>query len=545
MKIESVQIEELKRFKKLCIHGLPDSARLVVLLGPNGCGKSSLFDLLHTKLKIGHFFGFGGRDPFYFNRQLDFDKNRNDLSSDIARKVNVAFHGSHPDTEQKLRKSIYLRTAYRNEASFQQTNLTRPPKVLEEQPARKTIDDDKTVSVNFNRLFWRFLHKAVVPERNTSHIMEETIGEIRIRLQNVFEDLSLDSLVSPDEIGTFVFTKGGTENFLYDNLSGGEKAVFDLFLDIVVKRQEYDDSIYCIDEPETHLSTRLQARVLRELFALVPENSQLWIASHAIGMVRESAELWSKDPSKVVFLDFGFRPDGTPRNFNEPETVCPVNPNRAFWNRHYDIALDDLSELVAPEQIVLCEGEAQAGSEPFDESCYNRLFATEFPHTLFISVGSCNDVEKRVAGLVPLINRIVRGVKIIRLRDRDEMTPVEVAQATVNGIRVLSKRNLESVLLSDEILRKLCEKHDSPEKSEVLIDARDDKVKGNIVSEADDFKPAAQAVHQTAKRELPITRPGGTKEAFMRDILAPLVDPETDTYAQLKQDIFGESRAHL
>ena len=126
--------------------------------------------------------------------------------------------------------------------------------------------------------------------------MEETIGDIRQGLQNVFEDLTLDSLVSPDEYGTFVFTKGGTENFLYDNLSGGEKAVFDLFLDIVVKRLEYDDSIYCIDEPETHLSTRLQAQVLRGLFALIPENSQLWIATHAIGMVREAAELWSEDP---------------------------------------------------------------------------------------------------------------------------------------------------------------------------------------------------------------------------------------------------------
>ena len=199
-----------------------------------------------------------------------------------------------------------------------------------------------------------------------------------------------------------------------------------------------------------------------------------------------------------------------------------------------------LSELVAPEQIVLCEGETQAGSEAFDEGCYNRIFATEFPHTLFISVGSSNDVEKRVAGLVPLINRIVRGVKIIRLRDRDAMTPVEVGQAKENGIRVLSRRNLESALLSDEILRKLCEKYGSPDKTEVLISARDDKVKMNNASEADDFKPTAQAVHQVARRELPMTRLGETKEAFMRDILAPLVKPETQSYAQLKQDIFGD-----
>ena len=500
---------------------------------------------LHTKLKIGRFFGYERRDPFYFQRQLDPDKDKRELGDEISRKVNVAFHGSNPETDQDFRKSIYLRIAYRIEASFQQAGLARPPNVLEELNTRKTIDDDKTVSENYRRLFWRFLQKATVPGRQTSEIMEETIGDIRIGLQNVFEDLTLDSLVSPDEYGTFVFTKGGTENFLYDNLSGGEKAVFDIFLDIVVKRQEYDDSIYCIDEPETHLSTRLQAQVLRELFALIPEKSQLWIATHAIGMVREAAELWSEDPSKVVFLDFDYRANGHPRNFGEEEIVHPVKPNHAFWNRHYEIALDDLSELVAPEQIVLCEGEAQVGAEPFDESCYNRIFATEFPHTLFVSVGSSNDVEKRVAGLVPLLNRIVRGVKIIRLRDRDEMTPDEVTQAMKNGIRVLSKRNLESVLLGDEILRRLCEKWESPGKTEVLIGKRNKKTKINNASEADDLKPSAQSVHQAARRELPITRIGGTKEAFMRDILAPLVEPGTDTHGKLKQDIFGDLDVHV
>ena len=194
MRIKSIHIEELKRFKKLSIRGLPDSARLVVLLGPNGSGKSSLFDLLHTKLRIGRFFGFKRRDQFYFQRQLDIDKDREDLSSEFSRNVNVDFHGTNPETDEDFRKSIYLRTAYRNEASFQQANLSRPPSVLEEQRAIKTIDDDKTVSANFQRLLWRYLGKAFEPGRQTSQIMEETIGDIRKGLQNVFEDLTLDSL---------------------------------------------------------------------------------------------------------------------------------------------------------------------------------------------------------------------------------------------------------------------------------------------------------------------------------------------------------------
>ena len=538
MKLKSVQITKFKRFESLRIEYIPKSTRLVVLLGPNGCGKSSLFDLLHTYLKVNRFYGFQNRDQFYFQRHLDGDIKQ--LRQDLQKRVKVNFH-SEPQSEQDFKKSIYLRTAYRNEASFQQKNIASRPDVFEEDGRKKTIDDDKTVSGNFQRLFRRLVGKVTTPGLRTDDIMQETIGDIRKGLENIFEDLTLDNLVDPDEHGTFTFSKGNINNFLYDNLSGGEKAVFDLLLDIVVKKKFYDDSIYCIDEPETHLSTRLQAHVLRELFSLIPENSQLWIATHAIGMVREAAKLWTEDPKKVVFLDFGFRADGTPRNFDQCEIIRPANPDRTFWTRHYDVALDDLSEIIAPKQVVLCEGSVQGESGAFDENCYNLIFSVEFPHTLFISVGSKNDVEKRVAGLMPLLKQIVSGTDIVRLRDRDEMTDQEVERKKNEGIRVLSQRNLESVLLCDEILEKLCNEYENPEKAEALKKVRNEKI---AASARDDFKPAVQAVHHAAKQELlSETMPGETIVAFMLDILAPLVSSETETYVQLKRDVFGDPDA--
>ena len=44
MKIKKIHIEQFKRFTNLTISGIPGTAKLVVLVGPNGCGKSSLFD---------------------------------------------------------------------------------------------------------------------------------------------------------------------------------------------------------------------------------------------------------------------------------------------------------------------------------------------------------------------------------------------------------------------------------------------------------------------------------------------------------------------
>lgn len=44
MKISKVQIKHYKRFTDLTIDSIPATAKLVVLVGANGCGKTSLFE---------------------------------------------------------------------------------------------------------------------------------------------------------------------------------------------------------------------------------------------------------------------------------------------------------------------------------------------------------------------------------------------------------------------------------------------------------------------------------------------------------------------
>lgn len=126
-----------------------------------------------------------------------------------------------------------------------------------------------------------------------------------------------------------------------------------MLLDLIIKSKFYSNTIFCIDEPEAHMHTRLQSKLLAELYRLIPEHSQLWISTHSIGMLKEAEELETKNPTTVTFLDFDNR------DFDSEEIITPTKINKSIWNRFFELALSDFSKLISPRQIVFCEGTQQ------------------------------------------------------------------------------------------------------------------------------------------------------------------------------------------
>ena len=57
MRITKIQVENFKRFTDLTIQYIPDTSKLVLLIGANGSGKSSLFDA------FGHIGNVSKADP--------------------------------------------------------------------------------------------------------------------------------------------------------------------------------------------------------------------------------------------------------------------------------------------------------------------------------------------------------------------------------------------------------------------------------------------------------------------------------------------------
>lgn len=532
MKLKKIRLQHFKRFADLTIQDLPP-AKLVVLAGPNGCGKSSLFDSFNVWQQAHAGLGFGWDAAYHLRPQQSL--NWNDA-------VSLEFNQPTPTDRAILRKLFYFRTAYRNDPDFMFQDLARVGNATEEQRFTRMIDTDAAVGANYRRLVSQAFSDVFVRESGTTTIAEfreKVLGEVRDAVRRLFPDLILNDLGDPLVTGTFRFDKGQAKGFLYKNLSGGEKSAFDLIADLVVKRREYDDTIFCIDEPEAHMNTRLQGALLQELYALVPDGSQLWLATHSIGMMRKAREIAAMNSNDVIFLDFGGH------DFDQPVTITPSKPTRAFWESVLSVALDDLASLVAPREVVICEGNP-AGAVPsknaeHDARCYETIFGDSFPDVKFLSGGSSKEVAGDRLAFAAALPKIASGIAVRRVVDRDDHAPGDVTTYNSQGIRVLSRRHIESYLYDDEVLQALCEEVG---KSHLLPDVLTEKQKAITDSigrsnPPDDVKSAASVIYTKTKQVLGLTGVGNDQMSFARNTLAPLIRPGMVVYEELTSDIFG------
>lgn len=531
MKIREIRLTNFKRFTDTTITDIPITARLVMLVGPNGCGKSSLIDGVHVWYRI-HMAMMPSWDETYHRKQIP------GVVGQWPNLVAVHFHDPQPVTDEQKRKAIYTRSAYRNDPEFQLDTLSRVAPAVQEFRINRLIDNDQAVSLNYRRLVsqgFEEVYETAAPSLTMEQFREQSIGEIRDAVQRLFPGLLLNSLGNPLARGTFLFDKGDSKGFPYKNLSGGEKAAFDLLLDIIIKRKEFNDTVFLIDEPEAHISTMLQSALLMELYRAVPSNSQLWLATHSIGMMRRARELAQEEIGSVVFLDF----DGL--DFDLSVKLQPTEPSRPFWKRAMQIALDDIAGYVTPEQVVLCEGGHIDGGKDFDAECYNAIFQNEYPQVLFLGAGNVNDIQHDPRGLTRLITALAPNVSVLRLIDRDDRTDDEICELHRQSIRVLSLRNIESFLLDDAVLTEMCTKFGRPELAPEILDVKAKSLKSSVANggASDDLKRVAGDIYNNAKRLFPERKLGSDQRAFMKGVCAPLVTANTPLYKTLRDDIFG------
>ena len=457
--------------------------------------------------------------------------------SDTNGTVDLILHGG----ARPAKDSLYVRTAYRNDADFASSRIQVQPNPVEQPSFNRLIDDDKTVSGNYQRLLVdsiTTLYSEDSKKKFGEEITTELIGPVQESMVTIFDSLVLNALTKPLDSGTgsgsFYFRKGITESYHYKNLSGGEKAAFDLILDVHLKKKFFPNAIYCIDEVEAHLHTKVQGAILKELCRIVPSDSQLWVTTHSLGVLRAAQEMEADTPGSVCLIDF----DGV-----DLDSVCDLYPtplDRASWEKMLSITLDDLSDRVAPENIVVCEGSASGRKrKDFDAVIYNRILGTHIPGVVFVSGGSSLQVESTGNSIRGILGSILPRSRVTALVDRDDKADEEITEWEANGGLVLRERNLESYLFADEVIEALVSQADKPNLLQEALAIKSRALSASVArgNPKDDLKSAAGQIYIKLKSLLELDRPGDDVDAFMRVTMAPLIVPGMQTYQDLKSAI--------
>jgi AAA15 family ATPase/GTPase len=512
MKITKVYLKNFKRFTELEIKEIPVEAKLVVLAGPNGCGKSSVFDAFEQILNRNK--GVMSEEDY-----LRKDKNQQWICEIETNKGSFGNNKTIPSDKN----AVYIRSPYRVNPQFNVSQISSMPDSLDDHDRpKRMIDLDQRIVSNYQR-FWFNLAKHFY-YRSEKDIRKEFEDKLNDILESVL-DIKLSDIGNPLEgTGQLYFKKGTVEKFPFKNLSSGEKEVIDMVIDLIVKVEKFNDTIFCIDEPDLHLNTSVQAKLLEEILNLIPDNSQLWIATHSLGFIRKAVEMYRNSNGKnAVILDL------SEKDFDQNIEIKPLVPTSVEMRRLFTVALEDLSSMVIPSKIYFCEGKSRYDTSrqsikrlEFDAEVLNKVFYDQ--DVIFISSGGKNGVQKAHQLLLKIIKEAGGLREIYSIIDRDDISNEDRSRRMSDDstLKIWSRREIENYLFDREIIEIYCRQNSLDFSSITAHNNIHDIIN-------DDIKQYQSSIMQQCGFN-------GSIEEFKLK-LAEFITPNTEIYKLLKQDL--------
>jgi predicted ATPase len=536
MKIKKLELKNgYKRFYHLTIDLGDKPARIVALVGPNGCGKSSVLDgmLFHNNVhwSIGK---HGRRDGAYHSMHGLANYNWQSIAIDFESE-NFSQMRARREAAGKPNTVFSFRSCYRYNSKVKINEVRATAAIAENSyGATTSVDLDEKMEENYRRLYAKYNRYLEESDSKPSEAKLKIIGDLNTSLGACL-DLTVYSLGNIEAgKGTLYFRKSDhPTEFEFNVLSAGEKEVVDILLDLYLRRDDYDDTVFLIDEPELHINTAIQRKLLVEMNRLIGPKCQLWVTTHSIGFLRALQEDL-RDQCQVIYFK-----EGT-RFAAEPVTFRPIAPSLKVWREMFATALDDLAGLISPRCIIYCEGRAEPGKgareRGLDADVLNTIFAQAYPDTQFVSSGGNTELDQRMAITISIISKVLPTLQIYLLKDRDFASGRKMSEADRQRYlsnhepnhRVLKRLEIENYLFDREVLEAYCVAEgltfDAATSAALMGDINNDDVKG-LTGKIKNICGIITSVDA---------------ERFKRN-LAAVIRPEMAVYQELEDCIFNRN----
>jgi len=491
MKIKKIQLKNgYKRFYDLTIDLGESPKRIIALVGPNGCGKSSVLDGMLFLNNAFHMIGNKGRKDYNYHSMT---QTPNFNHQNVIIQFDEGEFSKIKQTRQQLgtENTIFsFRSPYRYNSNLKvsESRATREIR-LNYYGAGSSADLDDKMEENYRRLNIKF-NRYLKDNSSTAtydSAKAKIIGDLNSSLKNCLE-LEIVSIGDiEDNKGTLFFKKDDhPKEFEFNVLSSGEKEVVDILLDLYLRQDDYVDTIFLIDEPELHINTSIQKKLLLEINKLIGVNCQIWVATHSIGFLRAlQADL--KDECQIIQFQKGINWAST------QQTLIPIKKILSKWKEIFETALDDLTGLVSPRRIVYCEGKDRPGvnglEKGFDANVFNNIFGEKYHDTLFISSGGNTELDQRSEIALAILTKVFTDIEILVLKDRDvssgkkndENDRQVYLKTNPSHFRIMKRWEIENYLFDKEVLKAFCEANsltfNEDEYDKFITNITDDNIK--------------------------------------------------------------------